>query len=150
MVRNLWPQDASTGKFREVYDLQGAEVSMLTLSWLPWLSIHDCDAEGRNCESRGILREVFDVLGDRFNFTYVVDREKNNDWGIVPSKGDIFDDDAEFSGVLGDTVYGKYEVSASLWAHTLGRDLWLDFTMRLVRVTPGTMHVVRPISTIWS
>ncbi len=135
IVRNAWPYDVKSCKFNKAYNLQKASVSMLTLSWMPWLSIYDCDPKGKNCNSFGILREVFDILAHLYNFTYSIDREDHNDWGVVPKNGSYFDANPTFSGVLGATVYGYYDVAASLWAHTLGRDLWLDLTMRWIQLT---------------
>ncbi len=116
--------------YARVYNLGGATLPMVTIDWLPWLSLSRCNEEGRRCQSEGVLGDIFSVLTRTFNSTYFVDADPNDDWGVVPKSGSYFDANVTFSGVYKSVVDNDYDVSACGWTHTLGRAIWADFTMR--------------------
>ena len=48
-----------------------------------------------------------DNLADSYNFTWTVEADPNYDWGTTPVSGTYYDDNATFSGVLGEVLYGN-------------------------------------------
>ena len=86
---------------------------------------------GINCKSEGLLKELLDVMGGLYNFTYTVDMEATKKWGVAPANGgSYFDPNATFEGVMGSIIEGDYDIPISLWDIDLGRSLWVDFTTR--------------------
>lgn len=63
MVQNEWKLNPESGGFEEeVFDLQGAFLTSITKTWQPWLTVHDCEIDNRNCETSGILHEIMELL----------------------------------------------------------------------------------------
>ena len=55
------------GKMIEEYNLEGIHIPCLTLSWMPYIDLIECNPDnGKNCLSVGYLADIWKVLGKRF------------------------------------------------------------------------------------
>ncbi len=54
------------------------------------------------------------------NFTYTVDKDMNGDWGAYPKSGP-YNASGEWTGVMGDVVRGRYDMSLSAWTWWIER-----------------------------
>ena len=67
----------------EIYNLDGQKLHSFTLPWLPHIFVGQCDSQGKKClKQYGLIADVLDVLGARFNFTWSTDLEVSDaGWG---------------------------------------------------------------------
>ena len=98
------------GKIVKNYNLQGAHIVAMSLSWAPYFFLLNCNEQGKECESQGYLKELMDELGATMNFTWESHKDINDDWGIV-SKNCIFNSSGEWGGVMGSVINGDYQLS---------------------------------------
>ena len=111
------------------YNLQGAQITSVTLPWMPILDIEECSPGGINCKTHGILPDLMNELGSLYNFTWSTDKEPNGKWGGSPLNGaSWFDKNASFTGVVGRPLNGEYDLSLTVWTLMLGRYEWIDYT----------------------
>ena len=89
----------------EEYDMQGTHIVSISLSWIPYFSLYDCNAEGKECKSDGYLRAMMDALGSLMNFTWDCHQEINQDWGLTQYSS------GEWGGVTGHVYNGSYPLS---------------------------------------
>ncbi len=76
-------------------------VTSVSLTWKPFLTIADCDEEGQNCEHNfGLLPDIAKFLSRLSNFSVISNREPNGDWGISPKNGS-HDFSGTWDGVMG-------------------------------------------------
>jgi len=50
---------------------------------------------------------MMDTLAVKYDFTWTVEADPNNDWGLYPSSGDFndfFNENATFHGVMGNVI----------------------------------------------
>ena len=105
----------------ETYNLQGLTIRSTTLPWEPFYAIGDCDREGLECKTNhGYLADYMDMLALKFNFTYTSHRNTDNDWGVLPKRGP-FSLNGTWSGVMGDVINKRYDMSISTWRWKLER-----------------------------
>jgi hypothetical protein len=116
------------GKIVETYDMEGMHITCLTLSWSPYLTLSDCDSNGKNCESSGYLAEIMNSVGKRLNFTWHCDKERSNNWGIIQISGPS-NSSGVWGGVIGGVVNGTYPICISMWANFESRIGLLDFVI---------------------
>jgi hypothetical protein len=107
-------------KIVEDYDLNGLTVNTIGLNITPYLTLEDCDQNGRKCRSNGYMKQYTDVLAKQFNFTNESHKEVNDDWGVLP-KSEPHNRSSEWGGVLGDVIMSKYDLSLTAWRWTLER-----------------------------
>ena len=98
------------GKVIEGYNLQGMHIKSSALSWEPYLSITNCTDTGQNCNSKGYLADVMDILGVMMNFTWESHAQKEKDWGIEPISGPP-NASGIWGGVIGEVFNGTYPLS---------------------------------------
>ena len=91
--------------FKEEFNLQGAHLISISLSWNPYFMLHECNANGTSCKSIGYLRNLMDGLGDLLNFTWESHQEVHNDWGLVQNDWGTWD------GVVGYVFNSTYQLS---------------------------------------
>ena len=109
------------------FDLNGLSVTSTALSWPPFYSIDNCDQKNLRCETGyGYLAEYMDLLARRYNFTYVSHKDSNDDWGTVPKDGP-YNLSGTWSGVMGDVINKKYDMSISSWWWSSDRSTMLEF-----------------------
>ena len=120
-------------------DLQGMPLRSMSLSWFPWLEIHSCDVNGRNCQTSGALHDFMNILKDFYNFTWSSDKEPNNNWGVQPNITEFSNGTriVEYHGVLGSVVKREYDLSLSTWNHYQERMPFLDTTWSLADLEMG-------------
>ena len=53
------------------------------MSWKPYLSISNCDSDHKNCEADGMLPTIWEVMGDKYNFTTTYDTDPDGNWGTT-------------------------------------------------------------------
>ena len=122
----------------ESYNLHGLHIRSTTLTWAPFLTIDDCNMKGLECKTNyGYLKDYMDLLGSKFNFTYVSHRNTENDWGVIPKKGP-HNISGTWGGVMGDVINKKYDMSISTWYWKLDRVELVD----MVPVVRGRMILV--------
>ena len=92
-------------RIKETYDMQGAHIVSISLSWTPYYLLYDCDDQGKECKSNGYLKNLMDSLGTLMNFTWECHQEINNNWGLVP------DTTGKWDGVMGHVLNGTYQLS---------------------------------------
>ena len=80
------------------------------LSWEPYLSITNCADTGQECNSKGYLADVMDILGVMMNFTWESHAQREKDWGIIPISGPP-NASGIWGGVIGDVFNGTYPLS---------------------------------------
>lgn len=120
---------------KETYNLHQLEVVSTSLTWAPYLTIEDCNSDGLNCaRNDGFLIDYMDKLADQFNFTYVSQRNVDDDWGTIGANG-------TWGGVFGDVMKNNYDMSISIWNWSPYRDELLDFAHV---VGPKFVMVMKP------
>ena len=108
-------------KILETYDLKGLEISSTSLTWDPYLIIEDCNEYGLECgQNEGYMIDYMDRLAKQFNFTFVSQRNVDNDWGTTTFNGTR-------RGVWADVMRKQYDMSLSIWFWTLERNEFFDF-----------------------
>ena len=94
----------------------------MTLNWYPFLRLKNCDSgkagnneslkdcrkfkgyyflENKNCEAEGLLSRMWNIMGQKYNFTTLYDKEPTGVWGVAPVVGTYEDDNATFVGAIG-------------------------------------------------
>jgi hypothetical protein len=92
-------------RIKESYDMQGAHLVSISLSWTPYFLLYDCNDEGKECKSNGYLNNLMDGLGALMNFTWECHQEENKNWGLIP------DATGKWNGVMGHVLNGTYQLS---------------------------------------
>ena len=108
-VRNNLQFD-SGGRLIINYDLQGLRIESMTGTWEPYLYLYGCTDEQKHCKSEGYLADVMDTMGNMMNFTWVAHGRKDKNWGTVRLPTSL-NSSRMWSGMLGDIVYGDYQIS---------------------------------------
>ena len=75
------------GKAIENYDMQGFKVVGTGLSWQPSIAVKNCDKSGKNCDIYGSVADLTNVVAKKFNFTWEIHKDLDNDWGTSPIEG---------------------------------------------------------------
>ena len=104
----------------EKFNLNGLKVTSTTLDWVPYYKIKDCNEHGVNCTTYGYLKDYMEILARRYNFTFISHKSSDNDWGSIPKDG-------KWTGVLGDVVSKKFDLSISSWSWKIERIEVLQF-----------------------
>ena len=91
---------APSGKYIEDFNQQGLQLYISTMSWSPFMEMFGCDGNKQYCRSQGAFPDVFEQLGQMFNFTWRYDIEPSGKWGAVPVTGTWRDSNATFEGML--------------------------------------------------
>ena len=91
--------------FKEEFNLQGAHLVSISLSWNPYFMLHECNAKGTSCKSIGYLKNLMDGLGELLNFTWESHQEVHNNWGLVQNDWGTWD------GVVGHVFNSTYQLS---------------------------------------
>jgi hypothetical protein len=104
-------------------DMEGIHLTCLTLSWPPYVDLLDCND---GCTSVGYLPDLFNLLGERLNFTWHCDAEPNEDWGVVPVSGPA-NISGVWGGVVGKVATGMYPFSLAQWLNIENRIGMFDF-----------------------
>jgi hypothetical protein len=103
------------GRVKEQFNLQGQKIESITMSWVPYLSLGDCDSAGRNCKSvEGLLADYMGILSQKFNFTWETFFEVDKKWGTRPLSGPA-NKSGTWGGVFGGVVNEDYDMSLSTW-----------------------------------
>ncbi len=90
------------------YNLMGTIVKGVSLNWLPWLLLEDCDSQvntyfavsitlhvnnsfirqGQNCqECQGMMADFMEKASEMFNFTFSCNKDPLGKWGSRPVTG---------------------------------------------------------------
>ena len=123
------------------YDLKGLEITSTSLTWAPFYTLEDCNEHGLQCKSSyGYLKDYMDLLANKFNFSYVSHKDLDNDWGTLPKAGP-FSLNGTWSGVVGDVILKKYDMSISSYTWNVARSELMQFvpivrTRRMLALTP--------------
>ena len=118
---------ANSSKIIERFDLQNLTVRSTSLTWTPYLVIDDCNEFGLECKKNyGYLIDYMDLLAGRYNFTYISQKNIDNDWGALPKSGP-FNISGTWGGVMGDVIHKKYDLSLSDWFWDNERNELLQF-----------------------
>ena len=55
----------------EDYNLKGLKLTTISLTWVPFLTLKECDENGTNCKIiYGYIKDYMDALSKDLNFTY--------------------------------------------------------------------------------
>ncbi len=115
------------GRIKKIHNLQGLQIIATALSWPPSIIVEDCNRFGRACKTKhGFLVDLMNIWSAQLNFTWDIYKDVNNDWGEKPKSGH-FDKTANWTGVFGDVVTGRYHLSLTEWIWFPIRDPILDF-----------------------
>ena len=105
----------------ETWDLQGLQITSTSLTWPPYLTIDGCNEDGLKCKKNyGYLIDIMDKLAFKFNFTYISQKNMDNDWGSFGING-------TYGGVLGDVKNNSYDMCLSTWRQNSVRVEIFDF-----------------------
>jgi hypothetical protein len=121
------------GQIVEEYDLNGLTLGTIELNYTPYITMKDCDQNGRKCRSNGYIKQYTDVLAKQFNFTYESHKEVNDDWGVLPKSGP-YNRSGEWGGVLGDVIMAKYDLNLAAWIWSVKRYGLLSY-VRIISIT---------------
>ncbi len=114
-------------RVKEIYDLQGLTIIATSLSWPPYVTLGQCNSKGFKCKTKyGLLVDLMDLWSQELNFKWDFYKDVNDDWGLKPKSGP-YNESGEWTGVLGDVVKGKYQLSLNVWIWFPERDSFLDF-----------------------
>jgi hypothetical protein len=143
------------GQIVENYNLNGLTIHTIGINYAPYLTLEDCDQNGRKCRSNGYLKQYTDVLAKQFNFTYESHKDVNDDWGELPKSGP-YNRSGEWAGVFGDVIKAKYDLNLADWIWSLKTYGLLSFVSinsitRVLIWTPKTKEIdfglfVRPFT----
>ena len=102
------------------FDLKQEPIWHMNLDWVPFVSLYNCNNALKNCQAKGILVDTFALLEKLYNFTFIHDREPNNNWGT-----ELVDN---FSvGVFGALTDGdNYDLTMGPWSYSIIRYAYLD------------------------
>ena len=112
-------------KIRDNYNLEGLKLYSNTLTWAPYFTITNCDAEGRNCEMKGILNDYMNAMGRILNFTWTSHAPPDGNWGVQPLSGP-FNKSGIWGGAMGSVVNGEYHLSICPWLYKVERNSLFD------------------------
>ena len=113
--------ERNKSKIIEAYDLQGLQIRSTSLTWPPYLTIDDCNAEGKNCaKNYGFMIDFMDTIAIKYNFTYLSQKNLYNKWYEIGADG-------KNRGVWGEVISKDYDLSLSPWYWIISRDKMLDF-----------------------
>ena len=119
----------NSSRIIETFNMHGLEISSKSLSWAPYLTIDDCNEDGLECgKNYGYLIDFMDKLAVEFNFTYVSQKNVDNDWWHVGTHG-------VYGGVWGAVKSNQYDMSLSVWQWMLSRHDSFDFVPFIQRRT---------------
>ena len=111
----------------EDFNLENLELRSTSLTWFPYLIIEDCNKKGLDCkENYGFLIDYMELLAKKFNFTYISQKNMEDDWGVLPKSGP-FNMNGTWGGVMGDVINKKYDLSISDWFWDDQRNELLEF-----------------------
>ena len=110
----------------EQFNFQGMPISSITLSWQAWFQIDECNFEGKECSTKGILADFMNILKEMYNFTWYSDKDVNENWGYFSNEMSTQTND---TSVLRSVISRDYDLSLSNWNHFLERDEILDTTI---------------------
>ena len=128
----------NSSRIIESFDLKGLLIRSASLTWTPYLIIDDCNEFGLECKQNyGYYIDYMDLLAAKFNFTYVSQKNMEDDWGLVPKTGP-FSLNGSWGGVLGDVINRKYDLSLSDWFWNNDRNALLQF----VPTSPNSVVLV--------
>ena len=114
-----FPEDSC--KIIEAYDLHGLEITATSLTWAPYLKIDGCNEVGLHClRNEGYMIDIMDHLGAQYNFTYLSQKNVDNDWGMMPVNG-------TWIGVWGDIIRNEHDMTLGPWYNTFERNYFFDF-----------------------
>ena len=108
-------------KMAENHDLEGLGLYSNTLSWAHYFMISNCDDTGRDCEMKGFLNDVMNLMGNIANFTWTSHAPTDGSWGTVNENG------VWTTGPMGSVTKGKYHMSISPWLWKFERFGLMDF-----------------------
>jgi hypothetical protein len=112
---------------------------VIAADYLPQHAIHCNQSDVTNCEDSGLFSDVLGEVGRILNFSYSVDRDPDNNFGIIPVQGNWHDENATFEGVLGELVLGNYEICGSFWIANWDRFGWMDMTFHAIETQIGIL-----------
>jgi hypothetical protein len=75
------------GKVIKEYNMAAIKLEATSLSWSPFLSVDNCNFEGKQCTVFGLLGDLMNIWGRAYNFTWDIYGDLDNDWGQNPVSG---------------------------------------------------------------
>ena len=100
---------SASGRLKEQFNLGGFKIESLTLSWAPYLTLGNCDAQGKNCQTvEGLLADYMNILANMFNFTWETYSSVDGKWGTRPLSGPA-NKSGTWGGVFGGVVNAEYD-----------------------------------------
>ena len=131
----------NTLRIIETFDMHGVEITATSLTWAPYLTIDDCNEFGKECAiNSGYMIDFMDKLADIYNFTYVSQKNVENDWGDLPISGAVGTNGTN-GGIWGDIISKHYDMSLNMWTWTLERNELFSFVPTL---QTNNVLVVKP------
>ena len=128
-------------KIIDTFDLHGLQITSTSLTWAPYLTIDNCNEFGLECvKNYGYLIDFIDKLALKFNFTYLSQKNVENDWGMQPKSGP-FGINGTYGGVWGDILDKKYDMCLSGFWWTSVRDEMFSF---VPLIQSGDILVMKP------
>ena len=116
---------------RTIWNYHGTALKAVTLPWAPFVILRNCDTLGRNCQSNGIVMDIFNTLANRFNFTIDLIKEPSGKWAIEPVQGSWQDPNPVFEGILG--RLGSVDIALSVWRTSSEKRKHFDFSSVMFR-----------------
>ena len=121
----------STFKITEL-DLQELPLRSITLDWTPWAKTIKCNGT-KNCLVKGLLVDLIEIWTEVYNFTLLIDKQPDENWGTVPINGSSWPEcQGLFAGLFGTVTKGDYDLGLSAWSTNVNRMQYVDMTSGLI------------------
>ena len=114
---------------RDHFDLMGAQLTSITLTWAPYSTVEDCNEAGKQCKKNfGLMIDVGKLIAELYNFSLKSYKDPDDDWGVRPKSGP-YNLSGVWGGVFGSVVNGLHTMSLSQWYYIYERNDLCDFVI---------------------
>ncbi len=126
-------RDVAANHLKAKEDISGAELNMLTLTFVPYVLVPDPEYVGKPLDPKGLLATAMDLISEMANFTYTLSKSPTAHWdtSLPQSSADI----NTTGGILPSVIMGLNDCPLSLWTATLERKAWVDFSFPVYTTT---------------
>lgn len=127
------------------HNLEGLKLYSNVITWAPYFTLENCDDNGQNCDTKGILNDYMNAMGRILNFSWTSHTPPDGNWGVQPLSGP-FNKSGVWGGAMGSIVNGEYHLSITPWLWKLERNDLFDHVITgkdtlVLALTPNPAEV---------